>query len=138
MEKFRKSLAFTLPHEGGYVNNPKDPGGETKWGISKRAYPNLDIANLAHIDAANIYAKDYWDACGCDALPFPFCSAVFDSAVLCGVGRTKDWMRKAKDIEDFMRLRKEFHEQGNQAFRIGWLNRWQDLNKFVEINASVS
>ena len=35
-----------IGHEGGYVNNPADPGGETKYGISKRSYPSLNIANL--------------------------------------------------------------------------------------------
>ena len=134
MDKFRKSLAFTLPHEGEYVNDPNDPGGETKWGISKRAYPDLDIRNLTPLQAANIYATDYWDACGCDALPFPFCTAVFDSAVHCGVGRTKAWMRQAKDIKSFIGFRRAFHEQGNPRYRKGWLDRVQDLQKFVEIN----
>jgi len=134
MEKFRKSLQFTLKHEGGYVNHPADPGGETKWGISKRAYPDLDIGNLTPLDAANIYAKDYWDASGCDAIPFPFCTAVFDSSVLCGVGRTKSWMRQAKDLESFITLREAHHLQGKVEFRKGWLNRLGDLKKFLEIN----
>jgi len=134
MDKFRRSLGFTLPHEGGYVNDPRDPGGETKWGISKGAYPNVDIANLTPLDAANIYAQDYWDACGCDVIPFPFCTAVFDSAVLCGVGRAKDWLRKAKDIQGYLDLRQEFHLKGNPVYRKGWLARLGDLQKFVEIN----
>ena len=45
--------------EGGYSNDPKDPGGETKYGISKRAYPKVDIAALTRERAAEIYAKDY-------------------------------------------------------------------------------
>ncbi len=46
-----------FPHEGGYTNDPRDPGGETNWGISKRAYPNLDIKNLAMEEAKRIYKR---------------------------------------------------------------------------------
>ena len=52
-------LERILGHEGGYVNNPDDPGGETKWGISKRAYPHLSIKDLTVDDAVNIYVVDY-------------------------------------------------------------------------------
>ena len=47
--------------EGGYSNNPADPGGETKWGISKRSYPMLDIANLSKDDAKAVYLRDFWN-----------------------------------------------------------------------------
>ena len=40
---FEEIIEVVLEHEGGYVNDPKDPGGETKYGVSKRAYPNEDI-----------------------------------------------------------------------------------------------
>ena len=48
-----------IEREGGYVNDPDDPGGETKFGISKRAYPHLDIKNLTEEHAADIYYNDY-------------------------------------------------------------------------------
>jgi|SRR6185437_6132197 len=50
-----------LDIEGGYVNDPQDPGGETKYGISKRQYPNIDIKNLTPEKAFGIFLKDYWD-----------------------------------------------------------------------------
>lgn len=53
-----------IGHEGGYVNHPNDPGGETNWGISKRSYPNVDIKNLTRDQAKEIYKRDYWDRCG--------------------------------------------------------------------------
>lgn len=59
-ERFLRAVEVVLDHEGGYVNDPRDPGGETNWGISKRAYPNLDIANLTRADAIAIYYKDFW------------------------------------------------------------------------------
>ena len=57
---FEKAISFTLKYEGGYVNNPNDPGGETKYGISKRKYPDLDIKNLSIEQAKEIYYNDYW------------------------------------------------------------------------------
>lgn len=61
MAKFEESIEIILKHEGGYVNNPDDPGGETNWGISKRSYPDVDIKKLTKDDAKEIYYKDYWN-----------------------------------------------------------------------------
>lgn len=86
MADFGPAFQFLLPHEGGYVNDPEDLGGETKYGISKRAYPNLDIRSLTEEDAAQIYHRDYWQ-------PQPFgliisqriANKVFDMAVNMGL-----------------------------------------------------
>lgn len=65
-ERFLRAIEVVLRHEvgnapnGGYVNDPADPGGETKWGISKRSYPHLDIRNLSREDAYAIYYADWW------------------------------------------------------------------------------
>src|SRR5688500_3822527 len=50
-----------IGHEGGYVNDPQDPGGETNWGISKRSYPNVDIKALTRDGAKAIYLADFWN-----------------------------------------------------------------------------
>jgi len=68
-------------HEGGYVNNPADPGGETKYGISKRSYPEEDIPNLTLDRAKQLYARDFWCPAGCDALPDMLKFEMFDLAV---------------------------------------------------------
>lgn len=60
MADFSKAIEFVLANEGGYVNNPDDPGGETNFGISKRQYPFLDIKNLTRDGAIAIYQRDYW------------------------------------------------------------------------------
>ena len=60
-EKFEQIINVVLEHEGGYVNDPNDKGGETKFGISKRSYPNVDIKNLTLNDAKAIYKRDFWD-----------------------------------------------------------------------------
>lgn len=57
---FRDQIGKTLDFEGGYVHDPDDPGGETNFGISKRSYPDLDIAALTRDDAIAIYQRDFW------------------------------------------------------------------------------
>jgi lysozyme family protein len=59
-DKFFKAFEYLLKHEGGYVNDPADPGGETRYGISKQSYPNLDIKNLTLDQAREIYFRDFW------------------------------------------------------------------------------
>ena len=81
MTSFDNAFDRVIGHEGGYVNNSKDPGGETKYGISKRAYPTLDIKSLTLADAKAIYKRDYWDRAQCDALPPGVAFDVFDAAV---------------------------------------------------------
>lgn len=131
--------------EGGYTNDPDDPGGETKWGISKRAYPDLDIANLTLEDAIEIYRKDYWNPCNCDNLDWPLACAVFDTAVNCGVKRAKLWLGYCKltdsyDLNYFMNLRIMHYIQISdknpslKKYKKGWMNRVNDLKKYIEIN----
>jgi len=67
-ERFLRAVEVVLQHEGGYVHDPRDPGGETKWGISRRSYPELDIANLTREDAIAIYYRDWWQRYGYDRL----------------------------------------------------------------------
>jgi lysozyme family protein len=82
-------------NEGGYVNDPKDSGGETKYGISKKAYPYVDIPNLTIEQAKEIYKKDYWDRCKCDYLPDCLSVAVFDFAVNSGTDRAIKYLQMA-------------------------------------------
>lgn len=81
MTGFDKAIDFVLSHEGGYSNDPNDPGGETRWGISKRSHPELDIANLTREQAVLLYKTDYWDKCRCGEMPFPIALLVMDSSV---------------------------------------------------------
>jgi lysozyme family protein len=84
---FEQAVAIVLKHEGGYSNDPRDPGGETRFGISKRAYPDVDIRNLKVADAENIYRRDYWDTLRPDELPQELAICLFDCAV--NMGRDK-------------------------------------------------
>lgn len=82
---FDEAFKKLIGHEGGYVNNPSDPGGETKFGISKRSYPGEDIAGMTLERAKLIYARDYWGPAGCDALSPALKFDMFDMAVNSGV-----------------------------------------------------
>ena len=90
-ENFDKSLKMILHHEGGYVNHPRDPGGETNLGVTKRVYEEWggtkDMRDLTQEDVAPIYEKNYWGRANCDHLPSGLDLAVFDWAVNSGVGR---------------------------------------------------
>ena len=81
---FEYCFKLIVGEEGGYVNNPKDPGGETKWGISKRAYPYLSIPELTIEHAKEIYHEDYWSKVRGDDLPKPLGLCMFDCAVNMG------------------------------------------------------
>lgn len=96
---FPKAIEFVLEQEGGYTLDPNDPGGETKYGISKKAYPNLDIGNLTLEQAKQIYVEDYWKPCRCDELPSPFAIALFDSAVNQGVSTAIRILQKSFGLE---------------------------------------
>lgn len=82
---FNDAFAVVIGHEGGYVNHPDDPGGETNFGISKRAYPNEDIKGMTLERARMIYRRDYWDKVRGDELPDAIALNVFDMAVNHGV-----------------------------------------------------
>lgn len=85
MMDFDEAFERLIGHEGGYVDSRVDPGGETKYGISKRSYPGEDIANLTLDRAKEIYRRDFWGAAACDALPEGIKFDVFDMAVNSGV-----------------------------------------------------
>ena len=78
---FDRAFDFVVGHEGGYVFDPQDRGGETKFGISKLQYPTMDIPNLTIEDAKEIYLNDYWRRCQCDVMEYPLAVMVFDCAV---------------------------------------------------------
>ena len=82
-------------HEGGYVNNPADPGGETKFGISRRSYPNLDIKNLTIEQASDIYIRDYLAPLKADKLPDSVTFQLLDFAINSGVDRAVVCLQRA-------------------------------------------
>lgn len=99
--QFDEAFTRLIGHEGGYVNDPRDPGGETRYGISKRAYPGEDIANLTLARAKAIYLRDYWGPAGCDTVPDSIRFDLFDMAVNSGVSAAiKTLQRSVGEIAD--------------------------------------
>lgn len=78
---FDRAFGIVVGVEAGYVNDPKDPGGETKYGISKAQYPDLKIADITLEQAKAIYLRDYWNAHDLDSLEWGKALLVFDCAV---------------------------------------------------------
>lgn len=100
--EFRKIIEHTLEFEGGYVNDPVDPGGETKYGISKRAFPLLDIKNLTKERAIAIYYTHYWVKSRADLLSDYLVSAkYFDLCVNMGLRSAGKLLQKAYNALGF-------------------------------------
>lgn len=96
MAEFKRAIPIILRHEGGYVHDPDDAGGETKFGISKRSYPKLDIAKLTEEEARKIYERDFWKPLRLDAInSHEIATKVFDSAVLIGLKRAVTFLQRA-------------------------------------------
>lgn len=131
--RFYDSLKFTLSWEKGYVNDPEDPGGETKWGIAKRFHPDEDIPNLTPERAAEIYYDEYWVPSGASELPLPLCTLVFDTAVLLGVSRATRWLKECgNDYAAFLATRRQHHlTRSKPRFVKGHLNRVNNLEQYV-------
>lgn len=130
MTDFDRAFAIVVGEEGGYVNNKDDPGGETKYGISKQSYPARDIAALTLDDAKAIYLHDYWTVAKCDLLPWPNCLPVFDCAVNQGVGRaTSIYAKCASSGDQFVtqyQAERALHYASLPTFQVfgrGWMRR---------------
>jgi lysozyme family protein len=95
---WQKCLETILHHEGGYVNHPKDPGGETNLGVTKRVYEDWggtkDMKDLTVEDVSPIYKKNYWDRVKGDHLPAGLDLCVFDFGVNAGTGRAAKYLQK--------------------------------------------
>ena len=106
----RESVAdYILKVEGGFVDNPKDPGGRTKFGITaatlalararlKDAGLPEDVINLTKEQALEIYEKFYWKPAGCDHIPRPVDLALFDGCVNCGVRQGVKFLQEALNM----------------------------------------
>lgn len=97
-----------LAHEGGYTNDPRDPGGPTNFGITiydyrKYAKPGAtaaDVQRMSLAEAQRIYKAKYWDALRCDELPAGVDDTVFDYGVNSGIGRAGKVLRRVLGLSD--------------------------------------
>lgn len=95
---FERAFDMVIGHEGGLTDNPADPGGLTKYGISQRQYPGEDIRNLTMARAQELYRRDYWGPIKGDQLPNELALCLFDMAVNSGVAQAVRTLQKAIDV----------------------------------------
>ena len=150
MSNFDRAVEHVIQEEGGYVNDPHDAGSETKYGISKRAFPEIDIKELTVGDAKRLYLEHYWNLLPMDSIPDPLAFCLLDTAVNMGIGRaskllqaacrvTQDGIIGAHTIEaaqnvsvnSFMNERRAFYHTLDQfpLYGKGWLARCDRVEK---------
>jgi len=101
-DRFQRAFALLLVTEGGYANNPKDPGGATMKGVTHRTYddyrrrhglPTQDVRKITDVEVKDIYKGQYWDSVQADALPSGVAYCVFDAAVNSGPSQAVKWLQ---------------------------------------------
>lgn len=105
-ENFENCFALVIKHEGGYVDNPKDPGGATNLGCTKKVWEEWighevskdDIKALTYADVMPLYKKRYWDAIKGDDLPDGVDYAVFDLAINSGPSRAAKTLQQVLGV----------------------------------------
>lgn len=97
---FQAAAAFVIDRLEGGARIVDDTGGTTKWGISQRAYPDVDIVSLTREHALRLYRADYWQRMRCYDLPRPVALAVFDAAVNMGVVQAARLLQKTLKIRE--------------------------------------
>ena len=106
-QNFDKALAAVLVHEGGYVFNPKDPGGETNLGCTKAVWEEYcghmvdtkTMKALTPADVGPLYRKKYWNKICADDLPSGVDYVVFDAAINSGPGRAAKWLQACVSVD---------------------------------------
>ncbi|SRR5258706_9592173 len=140
MSNFDDALTFVLVEEGGYILDPRDPGGETNMGISKRMYPGVDIKHLTKIQAAEIYKRDYWDAYHLDPMPQVWQLFLFDSYVQHKPEVVQGFIAGNASIADAIWARMAYYAglHNFEVFGRNWTKRMCHLRKALRaINAQV-
>jgi len=92
---FMQAAARVLANEGGYARLPGDPGGETNFGISRRDYPGLDIANLTRDAAIAIYFRDFWKVSRYGEVPAAIAIELFDLSINMGAAHATRCLQRA-------------------------------------------
>ncbi len=99
MTVFDQAWLLVLAFEGGYSNDPSDAGGETRYGISKRAHPTEDVKGMTPERAKEIFRRDYWEPMHCDELPGPLALAVVDAAFNQGARPATEMLQDALGVK---------------------------------------
>lgn len=146
---FAKIMQFVHKWEGGYVNHPNDPGGATNRGITQRTYDawrkkkGLSLRSVKDMppqEDVEIYREEYWNP-EWEKLGFKMAACMMDTAVNMGVSRANAFLKASGgDYVKFLQLRiakyKELIQRNSKlaVFERGWMNRVNDLRRFVDSN----
>lgn len=127
-------MQFVFAWEGGYVNDPKDPGGETKYGISKRAHPDVDVRNLTKEQARELYRERYWNEVGAEELTYPEALALMDFAVHSGPPTAKRFWEQSEDVWQLQKYRREYLTslKDFNIYGRGWMRRVQAIDDILD------
>jgi len=154
-EHFTRALAFVLEQEGMDSDHSADRGGRTRYGISQKAHPDVDVPGLTREGAAQIYYEHYWRRIWGDELPWPLSLVLFDQAVHSGAPSTVRALQrilgvqvdgimgpitaraaKREDLRALLRplidqrlvqLCRQALEPLQQVFLVGWMRRIASL-----------
>jgi lysozyme family protein len=158
MAKFEKAMVFVLRWEGGFVDNPADPGGATNKGVTQGVYNAYrksrglkpqGVLSITDAEVNDIYKTRYWDAAGCERMTEPVSTIAMDIAVNMGVGRVKQFIDQisksmdsdpSNDVDEvahrLLELRTNFYyaivkrRPASNVFLKGWLNRVRALREY--------
>lgn len=134
-------MPWLLKWEGGYDNDPDDPGGETKYGIDKRSHPKEDIRNLTKERATQIYWEEYWlRPNSCDNYKPGMGEVIFNCRVNAGLGRVNKILATgASTPKAFLDQMDAFYRRlatarpKSRKYLKGWLNRTNDLRRWLKV-----
>jgi len=106
-QNFEQCMGWLLEHEGGFINHPSDPGGETNFGVTRAVYEQYvgrqvmdgEMEGLTHDDVYPIYKENYWDAVRGDDLPSGVDWSTFDWAVNSGKSRASKALQRIVGVE---------------------------------------
>jgi lysozyme family protein len=106
-DRFPNCLAFVLKAEGGFNDDPADPGGATNKGVTQRVYdayrtknglPTQSVELIEDGEVSDIYKSEYWEPTSCDQLPAGVDLCVFDFAVNAGDTRSEETLQQALEV----------------------------------------
>jgi lysozyme family protein len=92
------AIAQTLIHEGGFSDNPSDSGGKTKYGITQKDMPNVNIADITPEQATAYYTEHYWKALYSEIESQDIANKLFDMGVLFGIGTAVKLLQKVVGV----------------------------------------
>jgi lysozyme family protein len=136
---FRHCVDYLIDNLEGGGKLVVDTGGLTRFGISSRSHPGLDISSLTHEQAVEIYKREYWDRCRCGDFAWPMNLIVFDAAVNQGTEFAMTLPLAGPDYVEALMLRiVRYAETRNNnphkysPFFAGWVNRVIGIYEMVQ------